>query len=82
LKLTLYTIQRRYSKNNILDLEELVLGNTGVKPFDEIFKLIYEEVNKVRSLLLFLDLSAFWKFFLRQVLYFYFALTVFLGDEK
>lgn len=31
-------------KKIILDLEELVLGNAGVKPFDEIFKLIYAKL--------------------------------------
>lgn len=31
-------------KKIILDLEELVLGNSGVKAFDEIFKLIYAKL--------------------------------------
>lgn len=31
-------------KNIILDLEELVLGNAGVDPFEEIFKLIYAKL--------------------------------------
>lgn len=31
-------------KKIILDLEELVLGNAGVKPFDEIFKLVYAKL--------------------------------------
>jgi len=31
-------------KKIILDLEELVLGNAGVKAFDEIFKLIYAKL--------------------------------------
>jgi type I restriction enzyme M protein len=31
-------------KKIILDLEELVLGNAGVDPFDEIFKLIYAKL--------------------------------------
>lgn len=31
-------------KKILLDLEELVLGNAGVEPFDEIFKLIYAKL--------------------------------------
>jgi len=31
-------------KKILLDLEELVLGNAGVKPFEEIFKLIYAKL--------------------------------------
>jgi type I restriction enzyme M protein len=37
-------LKRTTLKKILLDLEELVLGNAGVKAFDEIFKLIYAKL--------------------------------------